>query len=140
MKGRAYGERRRRDAARRATPLATALSTLLRLFAPFLPFVTEEVWSWWQEGSIHRAGVAGRRGVRRRAAPTRSSYTVAAEVLGAVRKEKSEQKVSLATPVERVVVHDTAERLAALNAALADVCEAGKIRRASRSRSAPSSW
>ena len=45
----------------------------------------------------------------------------------AERKEKSEQKVSLATPVTRVVVHDTPERLAALGAALDDVRAAGRV-------------
>jgi len=44
-----------------------------------------------------------------------------------VRKQKSEQKRSLVTPVRQVVVHDTSERLAALACAQSDVCEAGKI-------------
>ena len=55
-------------------------------------------------------------------------YEVAAAVLSEVRKVKSTSKRSLATPVVRAVVSDTEERLRALEAARADVCEAGKIR------------
>jgi valyl-tRNA synthetase len=127
VKNRAYGAVGEEAARSAQNALRTALSTLLRLFAPFLPYVTEEVWSWWREGSIHRTSWPEAADIPTTGAdPT--VYAVAAEVLAAVRKEKSEQKRSLASPVERVVVRDTRERLDALAAARADVEEAGKIR------------
>jgi valyl-tRNA synthetase len=108
--------------------LRSALSIFLRLLAPFLPFATEEVWSWWQQGSIHRsswpaaADLAGFTGD-----PT--VLDAASWVLGEVRKAKSDAKLSMRTPVESVEVRASAERVAALELARGDLFHAGGIER-----------
>ena len=108
--------------------LALALSVLLRLLAPFLAFVTEEVWSWWHEGSVHRSPWPR---LEELPAATGGATTdvldMASEILGAVRRTKSEAKVSMRAVVERLTVVDSSERLGWLSEAAQDVCEAAGV-------------
>jgi valyl-tRNA synthetase len=106
VKSRRYGDFTTEGAASANSAMLVALSTLLRLFAPFLPFVTEEVWSWWQPGSVHRANwptpehvVADIDGVDGEAT---TIFTVACEALGEVRREKALRKKSIKAPVSAV--------------------------------------
>jgi len=125
VKGRAYGGRGDEAAWSAQAALQLALSTLLRLFAPFLPFVTEEVWSWWQEGSVHRGPWPDASTLRDAAADgDPQAFAIGAEVLGAVRRAKTEQKRSLKWPVESVAVVDHEPRVKALRTVLEDVREA----------------
>jgi len=112
VKGRRYGDQGPEGAASANSALAAALSVLLRLLAPFLPFVTEEVWSWWQERSIHQAAwptsaellslVADNSEATRQI--DQAAYEWATEVLFEVRKQRSEAKQPLKVPITMVTV------------------------------------
>ncbi len=109
--------------------LAIALSVQLRLLAPFVPFVTEEVWSWWHEGSIHRSPWPDAEEL----SPSSQQGDIAvldvvASVLGEVRRAKTTRQVSMRAPVARLTVVDEPERLALLSQAESDLRDAGGVR------------
>ncbi len=114
VKTRSYGDPADPAAASARAALAQALSVQLRLFAPVLPFVTEEVWSWWNAGSIHRAPWPEAGEFASTAGADETALEVASEVLGAVRRAKTSAKRSMRSGVDRLRVVDTVERIEAL--------------------------
>jgi valyl-tRNA synthetase len=125
VKERAYDESDPASASARAA-LACSLHTVLRLLAPFLPYVTEEVWSWWQEGSIHLSSwPASHDGLEVDADPALLD-AVAAALVG-IRGAKSQAKVSMRAPLARVEVTGPPALVEAASAAAADLRRAGHV-------------
>jgi valyl-tRNA synthetase len=135
VKERAYGAGGGEAAARGESPdggsasaratLSLALDVVLRLLAPIMPYVTEEVWSWWKDGSIHRA-----------AWPTadeaagdgdRALLADIAAVLAEIRGAKSRAKVSMKTEVAHAKLYGPADGLARLQSVAPDLCAVGRI-------------
>ncbi len=128
VKSRAY-EGDEAGAASAQNSLRMALSTVLRLFAPILPFVTEEVWFWWQEGSIHRQAWPDADEIRAAAGNGNPAVgEVAAAALAELRRHKTNAKRSLVTPVVAATITDTADRLDLLRRALPDVAAAARAK------------
>ena len=128
VKARAYGEHGPDAAASARRALRLGLSAVLRLFAPFLPFVTEEVWSWWQDGSIHRASWPEGAGLRALGWPASEvALNAASAAIAAIRKAKSQARLPMRAPVAKLVVSAPATELEALAAVLRDLQTAGRV-------------
>jgi len=125
VKDRAYGAQGDAVAASARATLRISLDVVLRLLAPVLPYVTEEVWSWTHDGSVHRAAWPTVDEV-----PGGGDAALLAAVgsaLAAVRKAKSEAKVGMRAEVPSLTLVGPDAALAHVRAAEADLRAAGKL-------------
>jgi valyl-tRNA synthetase len=128
VKPRAYGEGGTPGSGSAMATLRLGLSVALRLLAPFLPFATEEAWSWWQEGSIHKAPWPDAGELTPLAGSGDESVLVAAAAaIAAIRKAKSQARVGMKQPVQRLIVTGQPEDLDAFLAASPDIRAAGHV-------------
>jgi len=128
VKARAYGEHGATAASSAVATLRLALSHVLRLLAPFVPFVAEEVWSWWQDGSVHRTAWPDAASLRELAGPGDDAVlTAAAAAIAAIRKAKSQAQLPMKNPVPLLILTAGQPRVDALAAAGDDVRSAGRV-------------
>jgi valyl-tRNA synthetase len=132
VKARRYGDFGAEAAGSAATSVETALSVMLRLLAPYLPFVTDEVWSWWQAGSVHRAAWptdAEVEAVSPRDASAEAALLAVRELLAGLRKKKSEAKRPMKARISRATVHHEAAVIERLKLAERDLAAAAGVAR-----------
>jgi valyl-tRNA synthetase len=127
VKTRAYGEDADVDTKSARATLQIALSVLQRLFAPTLPFVSEEVWRWWHDDSVHRATWPTLDELGALRGTPGSIYQPVCEVLEAIRRAKSNAKVSQRATVARVTVAAPEEFADALRVSANDLTAAGNV-------------
>lgn len=129
VKERAYGQNT--DPAAQASAVSAlriALLAITKLLAPFIPFATEEAWSWWQEGSVHRASwpvtdeLAAFTGSH-----SPSLLSLASQALIGIRKAKSDEKLSMKAEISSLTIEANEADIEALKNIESDLKSVGKI-------------
>jgi valyl-tRNA synthetase len=128
IKERAYGETAGVNTQSARATLLVTLDTVLRLFAPFLPFTTEETWSWFNKDSIHQSSWPDSEALR--ALSTQGDVAVlatATEALRMIRKAKSEAKLSMRAVVSSAEFTGSPAIIEHINLVSTDLVSAGSL-------------
>jgi valyl-tRNA synthetase len=126
VKERAYGAASPEQASAVAA-LKTALSVLLRLFAPVIPFATEEAWSWSNARSVHRAPWPTVDDLAARGEAGVELLELASLALTGIRRAKTDAKVSQKAPVASAVIAAPAAAIVLLESVASDLRAVGRI-------------
>ncbi|MDF2575104.1 MAG: valS, partial [Agromyces sp.] len=126
VKERAYGEPSPEQASAVAA-LKTALGVLLRLFAPVIPFATEEAWRWSHDGSVHVAPWPDVDELAARGEAGIELLELTSLALTGIRRAKTDAKASQKTPVTTAVIAAPAVAIALLESAESDLRAVGRI-------------
>jgi valyl-tRNA synthetase len=132
VKARRYGDHGTEAAGSANATLLCALSAVNRLFAPYLPFVAEEVWSWWQPGSVHAAAWPTPEEIDALAPADPAALAALGQgidLLGEIRRQKSLEKRPLKARIAAAVVRWDAGALASLREAEVDLHSAAGVDR-----------
>ena len=127
VKERAYGQATTPEAQASAVfALRISLHTLLRLLAPFIPFATEEAWSWWQQGSVHLSNWPKSSELTDYSSGSDPKLMASAsEALMGIRKSKSDQQLSMKAEIESIRI--ASANAAGLSSIADDLRSVGKI-------------
>jgi valyl-tRNA synthetase len=128
VKERTYGNQGEASANSARAALGITTHTILKLFAPFIPFVTEEVWSWWQEGSIHLQSWPKTSEIITNKSTGIDALNNVTWILSEVRKVKTENKQSMKAEVKTLEIWAKADVIEQVKDAQKDLIAAGNIK------------
>jgi len=128
VKERTYGKQGEESANSAKAALGITIHSLLKLFAPFVPFVSEEVWSWWQNGSVHNEAWPKPEEITSNKAISIENLDLVTKVLAEIRKAKTEKQLSMKADVLELVIEAKSEDIEILKKSEKDLIAAGIIK------------
>ena len=141
-KTRAYEGSCLKERASALYTLQEALRIHLAMLSPIMPYITEEIWSWFfshegQERSIHTASWPR---LTQSESTGETSFLAAARILTATRKAKTEQKRSLRWPITNLKIKASEKELKAIEPILADLAAAAAVEQENISLTIGEDW